>query len=66
MFALYSNIEYEGRVFHGIFETKALARKAKEYMKVDCEYDTQEYIIEKIPVNTVFSPGDHFDTQTFY
>ena len=60
MFVLYSYIQYEGRTFHGIFETKALAEKAKKHMKINWEYDTQTYIIEKVDINTVFA--EDFDS----
>jgi hypothetical protein len=65
MFALFSVIEYEGEILHGIFETKTLAQKAKEYMKKQ-EYDTQSYRIEKLNINTVFSPSGVFDSYTFF
>lgn len=66
MFALFSYIDYEGRILHGIFETEKLARKAMQYMKIDCEYIAQGYIIEKIHINTIIADGGSVESKTFY
>jgi hypothetical protein len=64
MFALFSVIEYEGTIFHGVFETKKLAENAKKYMR-ESGYDTQSYRIQKVHINTVFCPSGVFDSYTF-
>ena len=57
VFTLESYIEYDGRLLHGVYTTKKLAREAEEYLR-GIEFDTQRYIITKVILDKINDPYD--------
>lgn len=68
VYSLVSYLTYEGSTFHGVFETKNLAKQAKEYLisKGFSEYDRFE--LESIHIGGCFVPQceDIYPTKFFY